>query len=459
MKLNSRARLQLRIQSGLFLLLFIVVLALLAWISQLYPLSIDMSSNQRNSLSGETARLLQNVDQPLEITLFITPINERKSSLEKLFARYQRLQPALRVQTLNPDLYPELLRRHDIRYDGEVLLEYGGRQEKLTQVSETSVSNAIQRLLRQGERWLVFLQGHGERNPYSEANHDYSLFATQLAGKGYIIENLALSQVGSIPDNTDVLVLASPAVALLPGEVELLQQYIDGGGNLLWLADPEQAFEGLELLAESLASGFVPGIIVDPSSQLMGLDRIDFALIGEYPRHPITRNLDSLSLFPRAQGIEFYGAEDWQRQNFLQSSERSWNETGAQQGEIDNGPVYNGDNDDETSGPLTIGMSLARSRQDDGAQLREQRAVIVGDADFLANTYLGNGSNLDIGLNLVNWLSHDDQLLSISPKPAPDTRFELSPAAQMTIAVFFLLALPIGLLASGLRIWLKRRKR
>ncbi len=69
------------------------------------------------------------------------------------------------MQSLNPELHPDLLRKHDIRYDGEVLLEYRGRNEKITQISEANVSNAIQRLLRQGERWLVFLQGHGERNP------------------------------------------------------------------------------------------------------------------------------------------------------------------------------------------------------------------------------------------------------------------------------------------------------
>jgi len=104
-------------------------------------------------------------------------------------------------------------------------------------------------------------------------------------------------------------------------------------------------------------------------------------------------------------------------------------------------------------------MSLARSQQDTNGQLFEQRVVIVGDADFLANSYLGNGSNLDIGINLINWLSHDDRLISISPRPAPDTRLELSTNEQLAIAIFFLLLLPLGLLISGLRIWLKRRKR
>lgn len=454
MKLNSRARLQLRLQSGVFLLLFIALLAVLAWLSNRYPVTIDMSANQRNSLSRETARLLENIEAPLTVMLFVSPVNERKPVLETLFQRYRQLQPNIELQSLNPDLHPDLLRRYDIRYDGEVLLEYQGRNEKISRVDESSVSNAIQRLLRQGERWLVFLQGHGERNPYGEANHDYSLFATQLAGKGYTVENLNLAQIGSIPENTDVLVLASPRTALLPGEITLLREYLSAGGNFLWLADPEQAIAGLELIGEDLATGFVPGIIVDPTSQVLGLERIDFALVAEYPRHSITRNLSSLSLFPQAQAVEFYGDDDWQRQIFLQSDARSWNETGDLGGEI-----VNGDNDDEIGGPLTIGMSLARSEHNSDGELFEQRVVVIGDADFLSNRYLGNGSNLEIGSNLVNWLSHDDRLISISPRPAPDTRLELSTWQQMLIAIFFLLALPLGLLVCGLRIWLKRRKR
>jgi hypothetical protein len=233
-----------------------------------------------------------------------------------------------------------------------------------------------------------------------------------------------------------------------------LRDYIDQGGNLLWLADPEQAIDGLDLLADHLAIEFLPGIIVDPNSQLMGLDRIDFALVAEYPRHAITRNLESMSLFPQAQPIEFHGAEEWQRKNFLRSDIRSWNETGELRGEI-----FNGDNDDEISGPLNIGITLSRSQPDNDGEIVEQRVVIVGDADFLSNRYLGNGSNLEIGTNVINWLSHDDRLIAISPRPAPDTRLELSQYSQYAIAFTFLLVLPLVLLVSGLRIWLKRRKR
>ena len=453
--MDSRLRWQIRLQSGLFVVLFLAVVGLLGWLSQLNPISIDLSANQRNSLSAETIRLVKSLQHPVEITIFISPVNENRAVLERLFERYQHQQPLVKFRSLNPDLAPELLRQYDIRSDGEVLIEYQGRSEKISQVSEAKVTNAIQRLVRLGDRWLVFLQGHGERNPYSESNHDFSVFASRLAGHGFTIENLSLTQTNSIPQNTDVLVIASPQVALLPGEIELIQEYIERGGSLLWLADTGQTIDSMELISDQLTIEFLPGVIVDPNAQLLGLNRIDFALVANYPRHPVTQGIDSLSLFPQAQALEFYGdTNTWQQRSFLLSSDASWNETGSISGE-----VFKGDNDDETPGPLDIGMTLSASHEADDATQFEQRIAIVGDADFLSNRYLGNGSNLEIGLNLMNWLSHDDNLISISPRAAPDTLLELSQTQQIIIGLGFLLLLPLSLFGSGLTIWLKRRNR
>ncbi|MDH5356303.1 MAG: GldG family protein, partial [Gammaproteobacteria bacterium] len=433
---------------------FIFAFGLLAWLSQQHTITIDLSANQRNSLSQETIRLIKSIEDPLKITLFVSPANQNRDALERLFQRYAGHQPRIEIESINPDLYPGLLSKYDIRFDGESLIEFEGRSEKVSQITEANITNAIQRLMRQGERWLVFLQGHGERNPYSEANHDFSSFARQLAGKGYTVENLNLTQTNSIPDNTDVLVIASPMVPMLPGEVDLLRAYLEAGGNLLWLADPEQTTDGLEYIADLLAVEFLPGVVVDPNSQLLGLDRVDFALVGEYPRHAISQNIEAISIFPQAQALEFHGDDQvWQRLDFLQSGDTSWNETGPMKGKI-----FNGDHDDELTGPLSLGLTLSASQEDDSGQISEQRIVVIGDADFISNRYLGNGANLDIGVNLFNWLSHDDNLISISPRPAPDTRLNLSQTAQIVISSGFLLILPGLLFGTGLRIWLKRRK-
>ena len=453
MKVTSKVRLQLRLQSAVFLISFIILIAVLAGLSQQYRWIVDLTVSDRNSLSTPTIRLLNEIQQPLSIRLFVSPLNENKAVLERLFETYADQQALISFESLNPDLHPDLLREYDIRFDGEVLIEHQGRHEKTRQITESGITNVIQRLMRQGERWLVFLQGHGEADPYSEANHDLALLAERLAGQGFQIESLFLSQTASIPDNTDVLIIANPQTELLPGEVDLIQQYIEDGGNLLWLADPEQARGEIDRLNDIFTVEFLPGIIVDPNSQLFGLDRVDFALVAEYPRHPVSQGIDSLSLYPGAFAIEYFAPDAfWEEKKLLVTNPESWNETGPMQGEI-----FRGDNDDEFNGPLTIGLTLATSHQDDEGKLSEQRVSIIGDADFLSNAYLGNGANMDIGLNLINWLSHDDSLISISPKPAPDVELKLSQNQQIALASVFGLLLPLLLLGNAIRLWYRRR--
>jgi ABC-type uncharacterized transport system involved in gliding motility auxiliary subunit len=85
--------------------------------------------------------------------------------------------------------------------------------------------------------------------------------------------------------------------------------------------------------------------------------------------------------------------------------------------------------------------------------------VVLGDGDFLSNTYLGNGGNLDLGMNVINWLAEDDSLIAIHVKAAPDRTLHLSDPALATLGGSFLLALPAILLGGGWIIWFRRRRR
>ena len=89
----------------------------------------------------------------------------------------------------------------------------------------------------------------------------------------------------------------------------------------------------------------------------------------------------------------------------------------------------------------------------------EQRVAVIGDADFLANSYLGNGGNLQLGLALVRWLTGADAMVGIATRDAPDLRLELSQATMLVIALGALFGMPLLLLATGLIIRTRRRQR
>jgi ABC-type uncharacterized transport system involved in gliding motility auxiliary subunit len=141
--------------------------------------------------------------------------------------------------------------------------------------------------------------------------------------------------------------------------------------------------------------------------------------------------------------------ENWQGSILIDTRKTAWSETSSLEGHIQF------DKGRDIRGPLNLAVALTRSHDDK----REQRIIVVGDGDFLANTYLPNGGNLELGMSIVNWLSQDDAFVNIPVKTARDRSLDLSRGGQIAIVAVFLALLPITLVGSGVWIWLRRRKR
>lgn len=460
MDVTRKTTLGLRLQRYSFIIMFLGAMGLLAWLSTQYVQQADWTAGSRNSLSTDSERLLDSLKEPVVITSFARENEALRNQVRDLVARYQRHTSEITLEFVNPDKEPERVRELGVTMDGELRVTYQGRSERVQELTEQAITNALLRTARQGERWISFLSGHGERNPGGLANHDLGNFGAELGRKGLKVQTLNLSQNPQIPDNTSLLVVASPRVNLLPGEIDILRHYLDQGGNLLWLTDPGE-HSGMDGIAEYLGISFLPGIIVDATTQLFGIQNPDFVLVPEYPAHPVTRELRTMTLFPHTLALEWDRREVWEGQPLLSSQSRAWTETGPMAGDIG----YDAGSD-ERAGPLDIAFALTRPHDSvdpeagaESAESREQRVMVVGDGDFISNAYLGNGGNLDLGLNMMSWLSNDDSFIAIRATSAPDQSLNLSSTAQAIIGLGFLFAVPLGLLGSGVFIWLRRRKR
>lgn len=462
MLVSGKTQRQLRIQNTIFLVLLLGIVGILAWLSTRYSLEADWTASGRNTLSEASTSLLAQLDKPVTITSYAREDETIRRAVHDLVSRYQRHKSDIVFRFINPDLEPEKVRQLGIKVNGELVIEYQGQQENLNNLSEMGITNTLQRLARSGERWLVFLDGHGERKAHGKANHDLASWVNQLQSKGFRALAHNLAENHRLPDNTRVLVIASPQVNLLPGEVEIIKKFISDGGNLLWLTDPGDQ-HGLLPLAELLGIRFHPGMIVDPTTQALGLNDPRFALVANYPSHPVNRNMETLTLFPQAVGLSVTPPAGWNSQDILRTEVRSWSETGELSGSI----RYDAGVD--IQGPLTVGIAMSRDRANDSdeatdsnnsAQLTgQQRIVVVGDGDFLSNAYLGNGGNQIMGMNIINWLAQDDSFIDIPLKMTVDRQLQLSPLAQGIIGFGFLLVIPLLLAGSGFIIWWRRRKR
>jgi len=459
MQITPRARLLLRLQGWIFIALFTAVIGLLAWLSTIYVYQADWTAGGRNTVSEDTRKLLAELTGPVTISAYASEDAMLREQIRDLIGSYRRFKPDITLEFINPDTVPEQVRNEHITVDGELVVSYHGRSEHVQSRSEQTLTNALLRATRQEQRWIVFVTGHGEREPHGEANADLGAFGKELERNGFKVQTVNLAE-NAIPDNTSLLVIAGPRVSLLPGEVTKVRDYVSGGGNLLWLAEPGK-MAGLEPLAEQLGIAFLPGVVVDATTQAFGINDPSFAIVTAYPNHAVTQDFKSITVFPEAAALEIREDPHWQATPILSTLPRSWTELGELKGEIQFDA-----NTDERAGPLDIGVAMTAipsaagaAKDASAAAPHEQRIIVTGDGDFLSNTYLGNAGNLDLGLDMVHWLSHDDALIDIRVKAAPDTTLELGRISQAVIGLGSLFGLPVLLLGSGLVIWLRRRRR
>ncbi|MDH5357621.1 MAG: GldG family protein [Gammaproteobacteria bacterium] len=456
MNINPKTRFQLQIQQFIFYVLVIIVVTLLAQLTLKTNVRSDWTANSRHSLSDSTKDVLKQLDDDVTIQVFISPDSEYHSALESLLSRYQQHSDKLNVIYINPDFSPEIVRKLNIQQQGEMVVSLNDKQQHVFDLSEQSLTNALIIVSRAQQPWLVFIEGHGERSPFSQANFNLSVWGEQLKQKGFKLQSLNLVEQSLIPNNAAAVVIASPERPWLAGEIDIIKNYITDGGNLLWLTEPD-SHQYLAGLAEQLGIEFVPGTIIDPNAELLGITDPQFVLITNYANHPVATATTSVTLFPQAVAIENnVDNSAWQYLPLLTSQENTWSETDPITQATVASPIFDVSND--TGGPLNLAYLLTVQPVEEDEKNKEQRIAVIGDGDFLSNSYIGNGSNLELGVALMNWLAEDDSLIDIPIKTTIDNQLQLTTTQSLIIGLGFLIVIPVLLLSIGLGLWWYRRK-
>jgi ABC-type uncharacterized transport system involved in gliding motility auxiliary subunit len=441
---------------SLFKLVLLISFAIvLAWAGTRFSTEFDWTREGRHTLSEASIKILNQLDGPIQITAYARESFELRNAIGRYIGKYQSIKADISLSFVNPDSVPDRVRELGIRINGELIFEYQGRTENVRAADENSIINALVRLSRSSEQWLAFITGHGERNFLGTANHDLGEFGNYLSKRGYKIQPLNLAEVRTVPDNTSILALTGPQIPLLAGEISLLVEYLQRGGNFLWLLDPDE-----KNLPQQLVNFFefdvANGTVIDIAGQLVGIKDPTFTMITSslYGAHPATKDFEFTTLFPKAAVLLPKDSETWSTVPLLMTGTQTWLETSTLDGEVEF------ESDTDLQGPLSIGLALSRPLDDTEGkpEAREQRVIIIGDGDFISNTYLSNAGNLDLGMRIINWLGDEDNLIEIPARSATDTQLTISSVILGGLGILFLVVLPLLFISTGIFIWWKRRQ-
>ncbi|MDZ7656744.1 MAG: GldG family protein [Sulfurimicrobium sp.] len=447
MKNFSRLHFWLRRHPRLYTLLLLGMVSVAGAISQRYYWQWDVTQNGRHTLSQASRNVLNEMPGAVVVTAYAAMLDAQHGDLRRpirdFIARYQGIKPDLVLDFIDPTVQAELARVAGVRVNGELVLSYGGRSEHLTTLNEQDFTNTLMRLARGHERLVMSVSGHGERRLDGGAPHDLGELGRQLANKGFRSAASSLALVPEIPAEVNVLLLTQPRTPIPPGEVDKVRRYLARGGSLLWLLEPG-SLQGLQPIAEVLGLALTPGVVVDPAALEAGFP-LSTAVAAQYGPHAVTAQFDLITLFPHARAVGMSDDPGWHATPLIETSMRAWVENGA----ADKQGIFNEGQD--IPGPVVIGWALEREQEE-----ARQRVAVIGSGDFLANASLGNAGNLDLGINLFNWLAGDAKLITIQPKNTLDAALNVSKTGATMLASVFLLMLPLIFFVIAFLVWRRR---
>lgn len=453
MESGRKLRIHLLAQGWLLLALGLAIVMLVAYLAREYRYERDMTHASRNTITEPTRQVLGELDGPLAITVYAVTQSASGANMQKLAEErlrpYQREKRDIRLLLIDPRERPKEAAAAGIRTPNEMVVDYRGRTEHIAveAFNEQAFANLLLRLARGNGSTVLWLDGHGERKLDGIANHDLGDFGRHLRERGFTIRSVNLAVAQEVPANSALLVITHPQIDILAPEAQKIRRYLEAGGNLLWLIDQEP-LRGLQPVAEYLGLVLGPGTVVDPALKPeRGPPVFAVGTPGNYGRHPATSGARFNALFPYARQIVTVESESWRITPLVDVAQRGWVETGN----LDQPVAF--DKTRDVPGPVTIATAFERTIGD-----RPQRVVVVGTGHFLANSFLGNGGNLDLGLNLINWLSGADNLVAVQRPMAADARLDIGQAGLYLIALSFLFLLPLGFALTGGIIWWRRRR-
>ena len=465
--------------AGAAVLLTVAILVLINFLNFRHHKRFDLTEDKTHSLAAQSQKVVENLEAPVRIIGFFQE-EEGGTRFQDLMAEYRYASSKIEYEVVDPQKEPSKVAQYEIERNGQVVVSSGSKREIVEDFSEEKITNAVIKVTRKGEKYVYFLQGHGERDLTDREAEGFSLVQEAIEKQNYQVAPYNLAQENKIPEDATVLVSAGPKVNFFPNEVDLLNGYLAQGGKFFLLVDPQNDFSMGDFLA-AYGLSLDENVVIDASGigQLFGLGG-GTPLVAQYASHPITQEMGRImTFFPMARAISTATSSlGYETQKLLTTSDRSWGETrlagesvSFDEGEDKEGPLdlavlsvlsvdnSDGASEEDASEGEDEGSESDQAGGDSGEEGsgREARFVLFGDSDFASNGYFDQAANGDLFLNVVSWLAEDTDLVAVRPKNPENRRVNLTMRESKLIFWGTVIFLPLATLILGMSVWFRRR--
>jgi ABC-type uncharacterized transport system involved in gliding motility auxiliary subunit len=439
-----------------YILVVLAVVVVANYLANKYDKSYDSTANKRYSLSPETKKIVDGLKGPAIITYFnaSTRFSEGKDILDE----YKALSSKVHVSYVDPYKDPMAARAAGIRNVGTATVQVGDHTEIASDMTEEGLTGAIIRDIKGNTRTVCFIAGSGEHQIDDTGRDGDSHFKDLLGRDSYQTQSINLIEKPEVPADCTAIVVAGPTHNYEQPEVSAIQTYVENGGRALFMLDPPLSMGPTSIADNDALTSVLQswGVTVDkdlvldlnPIGQLYGFGG-QVALVSSYGSQPIVAEMkSSLTGFPLARSLTFTSGGKTTVDKLFDTSDSSFATTNL------SSPRINVKDPNNKKGPLTLAVAGTYST---GKPSAEGRFVVVGSSAWASNSFISFNGNGDLATNAINWLTSDEDLISIRPKPPEDRRITMTRAQLNLVRIISQFILPLIVIAGGIFVWWKRR--
>jgi ABC-type uncharacterized transport system involved in gliding motility auxiliary subunit len=464
-------------------LLIAALLAIVNYFGWKYHKRFDWTSSDLYTLSDKSKNVIRDLKRDIEFIVFLPPGDELYQPVQELMSQYTAASPRVKVRYIDPQRNPveaqQLVQQYQISGYGVVVqsgkdrraipsdslaemdfsgMEMGQAPSVKGFKGEQLFTGAILQLSEGRKPKVLFTTGHGERSLDSQAPDGLGGIQQILGADNFDVEEWSSLGKAAIPPGTDLVVVAGPKSPFLNPELDALRVYLNDGGRLLALLEPNlgQAEgsgptpSGFERWLDQFGVRLDSDVVVDPPKAIPGYTAASLGA-DEYGDHPVTNALSQSHLpvmFSVARSVGKGAGQGITVTELIHTSGEGWGETNLSAlAEVERGPQ-------DVAGPVPLGVAAEGERNG-----KKMRLVVFGDADFASNQLIQvNPPNGFLLSNALNWLVEREALLAIPPRKTEQVRLSLTKEQSWTIYGVALALLPLLAAIAGGVVWSRRRR-
>ncbi len=427
------------------------IVALLNYLGNKNLKEFDLTSEKKNSLTAQTIKVVEMIKKPLELKVFSR--REEWAPILNLLKLYHAQNKNIKLEAIDTDVRPDLVKSKGIDQNGTVLITYNGKESMFQIVDELSVTNALLKALRSEKITLYLTEGHQELKCTETSQEGISQICAKLESMNYEIKSLDLAKTEEVPSDATAIFILGPMTGFLKNEVDQVERFLSRGGSLFLALAPAfkpELYENLVKLAQPYGLTLGRDIVVDRLSTVQGAEAT-IPIINKYePSHPITNGFNQRTIFPLSSSVQTVEGKDGAILiAFTSDFPASWAESDL------NGVLTGKATFDEKSdkkGPIAllgIGESTLTSK--------ESRLTLLGSSSFLLNAYQGTSGNMTLFLNTVSWMVNDEGIISFNRPGIEEYPVILSGQHLQIIFVISILVVPVIFFGTAIFIYRRRR--